>query len=818
MLIPGNIHRLLISLLFITGITSSQTADDSSGKILKVFILAGQSNAVGYNNINEYHGDIDKLEKRIGQTSDVLLWPGSNARKDIAGKWIKIQPGVSGISGSAPYHYGCFGPELGFSMKLKELIPEENIALIKFAEGGTGIARSSDYSDYIPALNGFNDKGINWHPPVNGTEAGQLYSGLFENIRNALSSLERSGIKYEIKGFIWMQGEHEAGISKKMAGDYEKILSSFIQSVRKDLGIPDLPFIIGEINSHQWAFADLAREKQTEVCIDDPRSVLVKSVDLTRNGVGDKAHFDADGMITLGERFADAILYFLRDAEKDKNPITFESLLREMTDRTVIAQLPAIEYRLFQASSYDRRSVEKDKDGWYANNDWSNYIRKDTLNGRVEYVLMDATGPGAITRFWAGGHPNQPNNLRFYIDGNEAPFWRADHTGALIGQNKEIGIPLSQRTVDNDFLNINDGAQPGHNLYAPIPFRERLKITTDCEKAGADKGFWYNINYRLYDKAADMESFSKKTPAYYYETLKATSKILNDFMKLSPADVRFADEKKTLVTEFSIIPAKSKALHLKGEGSVRRILISLNTSDLNDAVKNTWIRIDFDGKQTVEAPLGFIFGCGDQLAEAGDWYRKIDMNGNMSCFWVMPYRSKAVIYIVNRGEIPVAGKIEVATGDWTWNDRSLYFHADLREIGEMPEKTTKDFNILSLRNQAGIYAGDMMLVYKAFQGWWGEGDEKIYIDGSIFPDHFGTGSEDYYGYSWGHPEIFNNIFNGQTVGNANTGPSGVTVNSRVRSLDAIFFKNSLQFDMESWQLSGGKVIYKAACYWYGKCQ
>ena len=34
----------------------------------------------------------------------------------------------------------------------------------------------------------------------------------------------------------------------------------------------------------------------------------------------------------------------------------------------------------------------------------------------------------------------------------------------------------------------------------------------------------------------------------------------------------------------------------------------------------------------------------------------------------------------------------------------------------------------------------------------GEGDEKVYVDGETFPSHFGTGTEDYYGYAWGRYE------------------------------------------------------------------
>jgi len=56
-----------------------------------------------------------------------------------------------------------------------------------------------------------------------------------------------------------------------------------------------------------WAFGDLARKRQFEACANDHRTVLVKTVDLSRRGVGEQAHFDADSMIELGKRLAEGI-------------------------------------------------------------------------------------------------------------------------------------------------------------------------------------------------------------------------------------------------------------------------------------------------------------------------------------------------------------------------------------------------------------------------------------------------------------------------------------------------------------------------------
>ena len=276
--------------------------------VVKVFILAGQSNAVGYNHIRELHTGLEEVGKVTDENSPCLFWPGSNARSGFANVWTTLQPGVSDISANEPYRSGCFGPEIGFFIGLQKALPSEKIAILKYAEGGTGIARSVDYEDYIPALKGFNDKGRNWYPPLKGQDGGLLYRNLVDNIRNALVGLKNQGLNYEICGFLWMQGEHEAGISKKMAGDYRKLLTLFRTSIRKDLKKKKLPFVVGEINSHTWAFADIARKGQAEACESDPNSLLIKTTDLSRGSIGGAAHFDADGMLTLGERFAQGML------------------------------------------------------------------------------------------------------------------------------------------------------------------------------------------------------------------------------------------------------------------------------------------------------------------------------------------------------------------------------------------------------------------------------------------------------------------------------------------------------------------------------
>ena len=80
--------------------------------------------------------------------------------------------------------------------------------------------------------------------------------------------------------------------------------------------------------------------------------------------------------------------------------ISLHSLLEEMADRTKLTYFPEIPYDLKQFSSYNRKSISPDSNGWFANNDMSHFLRIESNNGRREFVMFDADGPGAIVRWW----------------------------------------------------------------------------------------------------------------------------------------------------------------------------------------------------------------------------------------------------------------------------------------------------------------------------------------------------------------------------------------------------------------------------------
>jgi hypothetical protein len=113
----------------------------------------------------------------------------------------------------------------------------------------------------------------------------------------------------------------------------------------------------------------------------------------------------------------------------------------------------------------------------------------------------------------------------------------------------------------------------------------------------------------------------------------------------------------------------------------------------------------------------------------------------------------------------------------------------------------------------GVYAGDQITLFNPTYHWWGEGDEKFSVDGESFPSIFGTGTEDYYGYSFGRPEPFSHPFLSQPVGTGNS-QSGITLNMRHRSLDAIPFTSSVKANIEMWHWAHVNMDYALTTYFY----
>jgi hypothetical protein len=529
-------------------------------------------------------------------------------------------------------------------------------------------------------------------------------------------------------------------------------------------------------------------------------------------------------MRTLTCLLAAAALLWLASPAMAAEKVSIETLLNEMTDREALARFPSPAYKCAQASSYDRDSVTPDNhNAWMANADRSQFVRIEEKNGKKEYVMMDEEGPGAIVRFWGTWHgpPNQPfsnGTLRVYLDGSDKPAIEGPIQD-IISKGKLVGAPLSQGVSPQ-----TEYGQRGHNLYLPIPYAKHCKVTysTDVEmKRGAPRGseaLYYQINFRTYEPGTEVESFSMERLAAAKATvdktlarLKETSLELGSMPEVSARPVTLAAGKE------------SEAVVLEGPGAITGLKLKLAAKDLPQALRSTVLKIEFDGQPCVWVPVGDFFGIGYQVREYKTWYTQVTKDGEMSCAWVMPYEKEAKISLINLGDQNVEiVKGEAHTGDWKWDDRSMHFastwhelrHVETRKGSGRPGDGSFDVNYVTVDGK-GVYVGDTLTLFNGAAHWWGEGDEKIYVDGEDFPSHFGTGTEDYYGYAWCRPEAFSAPFHAQPEGNGNL-RGGFSVNSRYRALDAIPFNESLKFDMELWHWGATKMNFAPTTFFYAR--
>ncbi|HNS00491.1 MAG TPA: DUF2961 domain-containing protein [Planctomycetota bacterium] len=163
------------------------------------------------------------------------------------------------------------------------------------------------------------------------------------------------------------------------------------------------------------------------------------------------------------------------------------------------------------------------------------------------------------------------------------------------------------------------------------------------------------------------------------------------------------------------------------------------------------LRVFYDGDATpgVEAPLGdFFANCFGLRREVISLPVVVEDADSYNCFWHMPFRKSARVEVVNESEKPIS--LLYYNIDWIKKDSlpadTPYFYARYRQ--EYPVEKGKDYLILETEGK-GHYVGTVLAVRTRSPAWFGEGDEKIYIDGEAKASIWGTGTEDYFLSAWG---------------------------------------------------------------------
>ena len=257
----------------------------AQAKPLKVFILAGQSNMEGHAKIEtfDYIGDDPA-------TAPLLkLMRGADGKPTVCDHvWISYLTGSGDANGEGTGKLtagfgsrrnpkedgGKIGPEFTFGLTMDKAL-QEPVLIIKTAWGGKSL-----HTDFRPpsagpyTLSTFQKEN---YPKQEGhgipkdfekwkadkvKETGHYYRLVVEHVRSVTKDIKRvcpaydEKQGYEIAGFVWLQGwndmvdghvypDPKKGDTTPRFAKYSECMAAFIRDVRKDLGVPKMPFVIG---------------------------------------------------------------------------------------------------------------------------------------------------------------------------------------------------------------------------------------------------------------------------------------------------------------------------------------------------------------------------------------------------------------------------------------------------------------------------------------------------------------------------------------------------------------------------------------------
>ena len=211
-------------------------------------------------------------------------------------------------------------------------------------------------------------------------------------------------------------------------------------------------------------------------------------------------------------------------------------------------------------------------------------------------------------------------------------------------------------------------------------------------------------------------------------------------------------------------------LDITGAGVVTHIWFTISSSDPMH-LKNLVLRAWWDGESTpsVETPIGDFFGLGlgEYFVYQSALLAVAPINA-LNAYFQLPFSTSARITVTNEGKVRTNSlyyAIDYVTLPTLPADVAR-FHAQYRQaapcrgwtndwtnngspgINDRKNLDGQDNYVFMEAKGKGHFVGVTQAVLQNQTGWFGEGDDMIFIDGDKLPTINGTGSEDYYNGAW----------------------------------------------------------------------
>ena len=480
--------------------------------------------------------------------------------------------------------------------------------------------------------------------------------------------------------------------------------------------------------------------------------------------------------------------------------VTTETLFAEMIDMAGLTYFPEPSYKTVQFSSFDHRSTLPGGPDWFANSDgfggepipnFEDVIREPGEDGVGEYLIADVQGPGAIVRLWTAAINGQ---VKLFLDDLEEPLY--DGPAQDFFQKTYDSFPEVEN-LEKELMGKTVYQRDAS--YAPIPFAARMRLIWI---GNLKEIHFYQVGVRLYSPDTHIQSFTPQDLVTYRSSINEVMNALSD-----PDEILEPVSKESPV-EFTatLQPAEEKEiLSLEGSKAIERLTLRLQAQDTDRALRQTVLHIICDDHPwgQVQSPVGDLFGAAPGINPYQSLPFTVRPDGTMICRFVMPFKTNVKILLSNQGNQDVEVQGTVLPMPYTWDEeQSMYFRARWRVDHNMiaSNRAVQDLPFIDVHGR-GLYVGTVSYLLNPsdvptpYGSWWGEGDEKVFVDDDVVPSVFGTGSEDYYNYSWSSPDIFYFPYCGQPR-NDGPGNRGFVTNFRWHILDPLPFRSHIRFYME----------------------
>lgn len=534
-----------------------------------------------------------------------------------------------------------------------------------------------------------------------------------------------------------------------------------------------------------------------------------------------------------------AIAILLPVAGLAADSFTYPDLVQRLYDFKHLAEPPAPGERSGSWASSQNSTARYDAETdtylkWGDGNDATGFLRQEGETG----VVADIEGSGVIWRVWSADP--RLGHVKFFIDGAKIPV---------------LDMPFRDY-FDNgkepfNFRELAHVLSRGHNSYVPIPFNKSIKIVLEN-----DWGLFYHFTYTLFPKGTSVPSFKGFFDPAEKAALVEANKVLGQ--RGTPKSER--DAGTVLTRDILIPPGKTVQLaDLRGARAITSFRVApLGLEDPSkrqeavQALRELAFQISWDNERapSVWSPLGDFFGTAPGINQ----YRSLPVgmtSGEFYANWYMPFAERALLELQNDGSESRRVRISITHQSEPRADRLLRFHAKWHRddfAGRNPDRyLTGDrwpdwpvlitgegqgrfcgfhlhvWNPNPLGNRRGTIPGGfgklseeqatLLQAYINGRAWWGEGDEKFFVDGEKFPSTFGTGSEDYFGYAYAafHPDTFDSAFQSQPLNNNNYGHVS---NVRFQIADNVPFQRSFEAVIEKYHPNEWPLLYATTAYWY----